>query len=127
MKIKELHPKPIIWMTQSETLAAAAKCLAAEEIGALLIENSSGPVGMFSERDLARAVADDADLARTPVDEYMTESPVEIDLDAPLSDAIAAMNEFAVRHVVVCDGDDEIGMISVRDILKVLVGEELAV
>ena len=127
MKIKEMRPKQVIWMTESDSLSEAAKCLADEEIGAVLIESASGPVGVFSERDLARAVADEVDLASTPVDEYMTRSPVEVTLESPVTEAIAAMNEFAVRHVVVCDGDDEVGMISARDILRVLQDAGLAV
>lgn len=126
MKIRDLHPKRIIWTTDSETLAAAARRLVDEDIGALLVESGSGPVGVFSEKDLARAVADGADLEATPVDEYMTQSPIEIALDAPISDAVAAMNEFGVRHVVVMDGDFEVGMISVRDILKVFPAPSLA-
>lgn len=120
MKVRELNPKRIVWTVESESLSDAAKRLVEEDIGALLIENGSGPVGVLSEKDFVRAIADGADLELTPVDEYMTASPVEISLDAPLSDVIAAMNEFGVRHIVVLDDGDEVGMVSARDVLRAL-------
>ena len=120
MKIRELKPRDAIGVDASETLRGAAKHLADDDIGVLVVWSARGAVGVFSERDLTRAIADDVNLDDGRVDEYMTESPVAVDLDADLDEAIAKMNEYGMRHVVVSDGSDLCGVLSMRDVVAAL-------
>lgn len=121
MKVKDLRPRGAISAAPDESLRAAAKHLADDDIGALLVSGSRGPVGVIGERDLARAVADGADLDEVPIEEYMTDSPLRIGDDAAVGEAIAKMNEHSVRHLVVVQGEnDVVGMISMRDIFALL-------
>ena len=117
MKIRDLKPRDAIGVDASETLRNAAKHLADDDIGVLVVWSARGAVGVFSERDLTRAIADDVGLDDGRVDEYMTESPVAVDLDANLDEAIAKMNEYGMRHVVVSDGSDICGVLSMRDVV----------
>ena len=119
MRIKDLHPRSAITVSPGETLRGAAKLLADDDVGALVVFGA-GLAGVFSERDLARAVADGADLEREPVEEYMTPAPVTVDLEGPIGDAIGKMNEFGVRHLVVLDDGDVAAVISVRDLMGLL-------
>ena len=75
---------------------------------------------MLSERDLARAAADEADLDETPVEDYMTDAPIRVGAESGLGDAIAKLNEFGVRNLLVDEEGDITGMISMRDILALL-------
>ena len=120
MKIKDLRPRSAITVFREESLRMAAKRLTDDDIGALVVLGAVGPVGIFSERDLARSVADGTDLDEEPVDEYMTEAPVTIQYDSGAGEAIAKMNEYGVRHLVVVDGRDVIGMISMRDLVALV-------
>jgi CBS domain-containing protein len=120
MKIAELKPRSAISVTEGDSLRFAAKHLADDEIGVLIVFDARGPAGIFSERDLVRAVADGADLDDEPVDEYMTKAPVSVDENSGLGDAIAKMNEFGVRHLLVLEEKEVVGVISVRDILALL-------
>jgi predicted transcriptional regulator len=120
-KIKDLSTNGAITIDRSESLMRAAKLLADDDIGSLIVFDVSGCVGIFSERDLARAVADEVDLDDTSVEDYMTESPVEVEREAGVGDAIGKMNEYGVRHLVVTDhGHDIVGVISMRDIFQLL-------
>jgi len=76
--------------------------------------------GIFSERDLSRAVADGVDLDEAEVCEYMTLAPVTVDTDSYLGEVIADMNEFAIRHVVVMKDGEPLGMVSMRDVVALL-------
>lgn len=120
MRIRELNPRTAITVSRGESLRGAAKLLVDDDIGVLVVFGAGGLVGIFSERDLARAVADGADLDDEPVAEYMTEAPVTVEYDAGIGDAIAKMNDFGVRHVVVVDGHDVEGVVSIRDLLALL-------
>lgn len=117
MKVRKLHPRLAITVDRSETLTGAAKHLADDDIGTLLIFGAAGLEGIFSERDLVRAVSDGAELEVEQVGSYMTEAPIRIDLTSDLEDAFATMNEYSVRHLVVTDGEDIVGVISSRDML----------
>ena len=120
MKVRDLNHGRLIFVEEGTTLRQAAERLAEEEIGALAVIGARGPIGIFSERDLARAVADETDLDEEEVDAYMTASPVSISIDSSVSRAVERMNEFGVRHLLVLDDGDPVGMISMRDVLAQL-------
>ena len=120
MKVSDLKPRSVIDVSPEDTLREAARHLADDDIGALAVFDSHGPAGVLSERDLARAVADEADLDVTPVEDYMTSAPIRVGAASSLGDAIAKLNEFGVRHLLVDEEGDITGMISMRDILALL-------
>ena len=117
MKIKELRPRMPVTITKSESLASAAKLLADEDIGALVVYEPKGLAGIISERDIVHAAADGVDLTEVEVCEYMTQAPVVTDEAAVIGDAIAKMNNTGIRHVVVVSDGDVSGMISMRDVI----------
>ena len=119
VKIGELDPRRIIALSLGDSLATAARLMSDEEIGALAVFDSHGLRGVFSERDLVRALADDVDL-REEIDDYMTTAAVVIDIDRSLDEAIDHMDEYGVRHLVVTRGGDPVGMISARDVIAAL-------
>ena len=120
MRVMEISAKQVIGVAADDSLRAAAKHLADDEIGALIVFDSTGEAGIFSERDLTRAVADGVDLDETGVEEYMTESPVQLDERATIVQAIRAMTEQGFRHLPVSREGAVIGMISARDILAAI-------
>jgi predicted transcriptional regulator len=120
MKVRDLNPKDAIGVSAVDTLRAAAKILADDEIGILVVWTARGPIGVFGERDLARAVADGVDLDEVGVEDYMTESPVVVKLDDPIGDVIEKMNEYGMRHVMVADDSSIFGVSSMRDVVGLL-------
>ncbi|HET7482746.1 MAG TPA: CBS domain-containing protein [Actinomycetota bacterium] len=117
MKVGEVANSRLVTLEEGSSLRHAAQALSEEEVGAVVVFGARGMVGVFSERDLARAIADEADLDEVEVGEYMTASPLVISAGSSLRRAAAKMDEFGVRHLVVLDGDDPISMISMRDII----------
>lgn len=120
MRVRELKPRDVVTVAKGETLRAAAKLLTGDEIGALLVVGATAMEGIFSERDLTRAVADGVDLDDREVGEYLTPAPVTVQADGYLGEVIADMNEFGIRHVVVMEGAEPLGMVSMRDVLGLL-------
>ena len=98
----------------------AAKALAEEEVGDVVVYGATGAIGVFSERDLTRAVADGVDLLDTTVEEYMTRSVVSVDWNASINDGVSKMNDLGIRHVVVLRDGEAQGMLSMRDIVGLL-------
>lgn len=120
MRVSELRPRDVVTVSKGESLRGAAKLLNEDEVGALLVIGATDIDGVFSERDLSRAVADGVDLDEAEVCEYMTSAPVTVEAESYLGEVIADMNEFAIRHVVVTKDGEPLGMVSMRDVVALL-------
>jgi CBS domain-containing protein len=119
----------IIGVADSATLAEAAHILAEHHIGALVIQDSGGALaGIFSERDLVRAVAEDGPLAlgRT-VAAYMSRQVTTCSESDTVEDIMEMMTCGRFRHVPVLDGHQKLlAMISIGDVVKTRIAETLS-
>lgn len=107
----------------SMSLHRAAEELAADSIGLLVVEQPAGVVaGVVSERDVIRAMADGVDLDAERIADIMIDDVITVTEATTVGDAAKAMVAADVRHLVVVDEDHRaIGIISVRDVMKVVV------
>jgi len=100
------------------TVAAAARLMKQNRIGALLVVDGGRLAGIFTERDaLFRVVAEGRDPAVTRISEVMTRNPRTIEPDRPFGHALHLMYEGGFRHVPVVEDTRPIGMVSARDAL----------
>ena len=120
MKVQEASRSRLVTIYDNESLKDAASRLVEENVGALVVCGARGVRGIFSERDLVRAVDDDADLEVVEVEEYMTEAPVSISQDATLRRAVEKMDEYSIRHLLVLEEGEAVGMLSVRDVVHAM-------
>jgi CBS domain-containing protein len=108
------------------TVQDAARIMAERHIGAVLVAVDGRLQGIFTERDvLARVVAAGLDPDDTVLGRVMTPNP---DTAAPNSTALEAlrrMTECGYRHLPVVDGEQIVGIVSIRD-LYAAVNRELA-
>jgi CBS domain-containing protein len=120
MKVQEAATGKLATVWENESLKVAAQRLVEEEVGALVVFGSRGARGIISERDIVRAIHDDVDLEAVEVDEYMTEAPVSISQDSTMRRAVEKMDEYSIRHLVVLEDGDPVGVLSVRDVLHAM-------
>jgi len=94
--------------------------LAAKRIGAVVIVGEAGKVvGIFSERDLVRLIADKGSAAlQSPVSEAMTRDIVTCDEDATVDEMMGLMTAGHFRHLPVISGGALVGLISIGDVVK---------
>lgn len=119
-----LSGAPIATIRPTQTLRDAVEALATEAIGILVVADSSGVRGVISERDIVMAIADDTELADARVLDWMTADLIQVPEDASVADAAATMAASQIRHVAVTRNDTVTGVVSVREILKVLVAQQ---
>ena len=74
--------------------------------------------GIFTERDVLRALGSDFDAAHHPVADWMTHDPTTIAAEADVRTARDLMLEGGFRHLPVMEGDDLVGIVSIRDISR---------
>ncbi len=103
----------------------AIELMATKSIGALIVIEEAGPVGIVSERDYARKVILKGRSSRqTPVREIMTTRVVYAKIDQTVEECMALMTEKRIRHLPVMDGDDLTGVISIGDLVKSIIDEQ---
>jgi CBS domain-containing protein len=105
---------------RSTTIREALKILADHEIGALLVtDEGDKPVGILSERDVVRRLAErehcDLDL---PINDLMTSPILYVGLGYTLDECMALMTHKHIRHLPVIEEGSLIGMISIGDVVK---------
>lgn len=118
MKIRTLYRPEVVSAEADESIGDAASRMQYEEIGSLAVLEHGRLIGIVTERDLARAVADGADPSSTPVRSYMTEEPVSVTLETEAGVAAKRMLTLGVRHLPVMDAGRMVGMVSSRDLLS---------
>lgn len=103
------------------TLLEAAVAMEESDLGSLAVIEGMNLLGLVTERDIRRAVANGTDL-ETPVSSVMSDDPDTFDPDLDVWDAATWIAESGYRHLpVVGDDGDLLGVVSIRDLLKALV------
>ncbi len=116
----------IVTIRLNETAEVAARLLTRENIGALAVKDvvrteGNTCVGIFSERDIVRALTEHGSAGlKLSVEKLMTRELVWCSPDEELDAVIAKMDTHGIRHVPVLENHSLIGMISVRDVIRVL-------
>lgn len=94
------------------------------DIGAVIVRaDDDHDAGVVTERDLAHLLADGRDPDGTTAAEVASPGLVCVDVGEPVSAAVAAMVSHRVRHVGVSDGDEVVGVVSARDVLRLVSGD----
>ena len=103
---------------KATTVVEAARLMKQQNIGALLVLDSSLLIGIFTERDaLFRVLAAGRDPNATRLGDVMTAQPQTIGPDEPFLHALRIMYEGKFRHLPVVEFGRPLGMVSVRDAL----------
>ncbi len=102
------------------TLRQAAERMTQHRTGAAVVLDGSlpGPC-VITERDLLRALADGLDPDAEKVDSHMTGSLITAAPEWPLHTAADQMVRHGIRHVLVFEGPELVGVLSMRDVVRV--------
>jgi CBS domain-containing protein len=128
-RAQALVTRPVVYVHPNDSLRRVAETFVEESIGAALVRGPHGAIGLVSERDVVRAIAEGADPTRMRVDEIMNEDVITIAPNDDLLDAAHEMLDAEVRHLPIVEDGVVGGMLSARDALRALVElrEEAAV
>jgi len=110
----------VLTIRSDQNLAAAIRILHEGRIGALVVVDRRGKlVGMLSERDLVRAVAEQgAKALETEVDAFMTPDVTTCALEDRIDKVMMIMTVHRIRHLPVMDRGRIVGLVSIGDLVK---------
>jgi CBS domain-containing protein len=114
------------FVRESATALDAARYMADRKIGAVCILDAGDKLcGIFSERDLLnRVVVPRLNPAEVAIRDVMSEPRAVIECNDTPHEALERMEQVGSRHLPVVDGDKFIGMLSMRDIMRVEISEQ---
>jgi CBS domain-containing protein len=113
-------------MKPSASVQDAAEFMASRNIGAVCIVDEAGKLlGVFSERDVVhRVVLQKRDPASLQVGDVTSELRAVIRCDETPHQALERMELIGTRHLPVVDGERWVGMLSMRDLMRVELSEQ---
>ena len=132
MRVEDIlrrKPHRIAMVRVNETVETAAKLLKAENIGALVIKDvcrteGNTVVGMFSERDIARALLEHGPkVMQMPVSALMSKSLITCSPQDSERHVLSLMDQHHIRHIPVLDNSTLVGLVSVRDFIGIRLSE----
>lgn len=119
MNVSDVMTQASITESATDTLRAAAELMWRQQTGSLAIVDADALVGIITERDVLRAVAQGVDLDTATIGDAMTKNVITVGSDVPLRDAARLMAQHWIRHLPVVDGDRLVGVLSQRDVAGV--------
>ncbi|MEX1055050.1 MAG: CBS domain-containing protein [Rhodothermales bacterium] len=110
----------VVYTSPETSVAEAVHEMSKKKVGSILImEEGKRLVGIFTERDLLeRVVARDLDPRTTRIEAVMTTNVILVSAATPRSEVLQIMNSNHIRHIPISDGEQVLGVISLRDILR---------
>ena len=120
MQVRDAMSDVVLTVGPGHTLRVAARLMAERSVGAAVVLDPEMPgTGILTERDVLRSVAAGEDPSAERVADHLTQEVVFAAPDWSLDEAAGAMVRGGFRHLVVCDGSEIVGIVSVRDIVRV--------
>jgi CBS domain-containing protein len=119
--VEQVMSTELIAVDPSANLMEAAGAMSAGGAGSVLVIQDGALVGIFTERDVLRALeySSSADLARvSSVSKWMSRDPVTIGPHTTVAEALNQMLFGGFRHLPVMGGDAVVGMVSMRDLAR---------
>ena len=117
-EILRRRPPVVNVLSPDQTAGEAARLMAAREVGAVLLVEAGGVVGIFSERDLLRrVVATGASPDQTVLRTVMTRDPITASPDEDRMVAVLKMRKIGCRHLPILLDGTLVDTVSIRDLL----------
>jgi CBS domain-containing protein len=115
--IEQLMTTGVLTVPADAGVREAARTLVEEGVGSLVVvDGDDRPMGVFTNTDLARCVAEGSEAGAT-VEEYTTEEVITVEAGSSLREAAARMIRRGVHHLPVTDEEGEVvGMLSTMDL-----------
>jgi len=120
MKVRDGMTRLVLTIGPAHTLREAARLMSSRRVGAaVVVDPEHSGVGILTERDILTSVAAGEDPDAELAAQHCTQDLVYAARDWTLEEAAVAMVRGGFRHLVVVEGHEVIGLLSMRDIVRV--------
>ncbi len=124
MHVREGMSEVVLTVGPGHTLREAATAMCDRNVGAAIVHDPEMPgPGLITERDLLRAIGTGHDPDKEVVADHLSSNLTFAHPEWPLEKAAGAMVRGRFRHLVVVDGGELVGVLSMRDIVRAWTGD----
>ena len=117
--VAELMSQGLVQVDPGATVAEVASVMSQRRVGSVLVMDGDRLAGIFTERDIVRAISHDIHAPHEQVADWMSREPTTISPDASSDEAARRMAEGHFRHLPVVDSAGNlVGMLSMRDLVR---------
>jgi CBS domain-containing protein len=121
VKVRDLPPGHLLSVDPEATVAEVARRMRTDDADSVAVMSGDRLVGIITERDLVRAIADGLDPQQAKADVVMTADPATVDPDEDVAMVAVKMMRLGVRHLpVVNKAGKAVGLVSARNLVAVL-------
>ena len=120
--VAKIMSRELVSIPASATLSAAAEKMSGGRVGAALVLDEGNLLGILTERDVLRAVAQGRVEGSTAAD-WMTRDPETIEPSESTDMAATLMIHGGFRHLPVVEGGSVVGIVSIRDLMRVVLDD----
>ncbi len=124
MQVREGMSEVVLTVGPSHTLREAAVMMVEKGVGAALVTDDETPLPcIVTERDILLSLGNGEDPDAELVSDHMCDSVITASPDWSLERAAAEMSRRGIRHLVVVEDSELVGVLSIRDIVRVWTSE----
>jgi CBS domain-containing protein len=114
--VRDVMSSDVVSVAPTATVAEAATVMGRRHVGSALVLEEDRCVGIFTERDIVRALAADFDAPGQPISHWMTPDPESVGPELGVREALERMLAAGYRHLPVVEGEKTVGIVSMRDL-----------
>jgi len=116
--LRDVMSTTLVTVEPDATVADAAQLMSIHHVGAALVLAGDTLHGIFTERDIVRALAAEHDAAGHTVTGWMSHDPVTLPPEATVAEAHERMMQEGFRHIPILEHGRLVGIVSLRDLSR---------
>ncbi len=117
--VRDVMNKSIISVDKDDAIRMAVKKMIHGGIGAVIVTEKDKPVGILTERDILKFIANEKmDLDNSKVENIMSAPLISVDSSSSLEEAAGVMLTNNIRRLIIKEKDEYVGIISQRELQR---------
>ena len=120
MAVADVMAFRVVKVSPEDPVRVAIARMLEETVGSVAVCDGERLAGIFTERDVLRLTSEGPDFDEVRVGDVMTTQLVTLSPDDDILDAARLMGERKIRHLPVLEGENLLGMVGIREVVRVL-------
>lgn len=118
-RLESVMVRPVLTCEPADTVDSVLRMMVGYEVSSLVVvDDDKSPVGIITERDLIRRLADDGSIEGASVSELMTVDPVTLSPADTVWRAMYVLSSRGVKHLPIVEDGTAVGMVTLRQLLQ---------